>query len=291
MAIHELNQAIAHTLDPNVLLDKIVDAALAQFEADEASVMLLAEDGDSLYVAAVRGERRESLLGSRMPIGQGIAGQVAIQQEPLVLQGQVKDPRMAPLHPRAEIQSALSMPMITRNKLIGVLNVNYTRQPRTIPFGQIKVLSIFVNAAAAGIEAARLYEGQRKVDARYREVLEMVADGIISIDEEQRIVVFNGAAGQLFGYRAEEALGQPLDILLPAEATEAHRRQVRSFGQGPHQSLAMAGRGRLYGRRRDGSLFPVEVGISKRSERGKTLYTAVVRDITNACSRRSGSRA
>ena len=280
VAIHELNQAIAHTLDPNVLLDRIADAALAQFQADEASVMLLDDADDHLYVAAVRGERRHALLGTRMPLGTGIAGQVAIRQVPLVLQGEVKDQHMAPRYPRAEIQSALSMPMITRNKLVGVLNINYTRQPRTIPFGQIKVLSIFVNAAAAGIEAARLYEERRKVDARYREVLDMAADGIVSIDEEQRIVIFNAGAEQLFGYGAAEALGKPLEMLLPAEVAEAHRRQVQAFGQGPDQSRAMAGRGRLFGRRKDGSDFPIDVGISKRTESGKTLYTAVVRDIT-----------
>ena len=171
VAIHELNQAIAHTLDPNVLLDKIAGAALAQFEADEASVMLLSEDGKSLFVAAVRGDQRDTLLGTRVPLGTGIAGQVAASREPLVLQGEVKDPRTLPLHPRPGIQSALSMPMITRNKLIGVLNVNYTQQQRAIPPGQIRVLSIFVNAAAAGIEAARLHEEQRKADTRHRAVL------------------------------------------------------------------------------------------------------------------------
>ena len=281
VAIHELNQAIAHTLDPNVLLDKIADAALAQFEADEVSVMLLDEDGSSLYVAAVRGGRRDTLLGTRVPIGKGIAGLVAARREPLVLQGEVKDPRFVPLHPRADIQTALSMPLITRNKLIGVINVSCIRKRRAFPIGQINVLSIFTNAAAAGIEAARLYQEERKADARYREVLYMAADGIISIDEEQRIVVFSGGAENLFGYRAEEALGKPLEMLVPVEACEAHRRHVQSFGQGPDQSRAMGARDqRLFGRRKDGTLFHVEVGISKRSENGKILYTAVVHDIT-----------
>jgi diguanylate cyclase (GGDEF)-like protein/PAS domain S-box-containing protein len=281
VAIHELNQAIAHTLDPNVLLDKIADAALAQFEADEASIMLLADDGRFLYVAAIRGERRDALLGERVPIGEGIAGWVAARREPLVLEGEIKDPRLAPRHPRAEIQSALSMPLITRNKLIGVINVNCTRKRRTFAAGQIKVLGIFTNAAAAGIEAARLYEDQRRADARYREVLHMAADGIVSIDDEQRIVVFNGGAENLFGYRAEEVLGRPLNTLLPAEAAEAHRLHVRSFGQGPDRSRQMGARDqRLFGRRKDGTLFHAEVGISKRSEHDKKLYTAVVRDIT-----------
>jgi diguanylate cyclase (GGDEF)-like protein/PAS domain S-box-containing protein len=280
VAFHELNQAIAHTLDPNVLLDKIADAALAQFEADEASIMLLTDDGRSLYVAAVRGEGREALLGTRLPIGEGIAGWVAARREPMVLEGEVKDTRLVPLHPRAEIQSALCMPLITRNKLIGVINVNCTRRRRAFPAGQIKVLSIFTNAAAAGIEAARLHQNERKADARYREVLHMAADGIISIDEEQRIVVFNGGAENLFGYRVEEALGKPLDMLLPPEAIEAHRRHVQAFGKGPDESRAMAGRDRLFGRRKDGTLVNIEVGISKRSENSGTLLTAVVRDIT-----------
>ncbi len=280
VAIHELNQAIAYTLDVNVLLDKVADAALAQFEADEASVMLLAEGAEFLRVAAVRGERRETLLGSRVPIGKGIAGHVAAHREPLVLQGEVREAGLAPLYPRPGIQTALCMPMMTRNKLVGVLNVNYTQKARTIPFGQIKVLSIFANAAAAGIEASRLYEDERKTYGRYREVLYMAADGIISIDQDQRIVLFNGGAEKIFGYDPEEVLGKPITVLLPQEMAETHHRHVEAFGQGPDQSRAMGRRERLVGRRKDGTLLNVEVGISKRSENSDLLYTAVVRDVT-----------
>ncbi|WP_332824048.1 response regulator [Ramlibacter sp.] len=281
VAIHELNQAIAYTLDPNVLLDKIADAALAQFEADEASIMLLSDDGLFLHVAAVRGGRHDVPLGTRVPVGEGIAGWVAAHREPLVLQGDVGAQHPAPLHPRADIQSALSMPMITRNRLVGVINVNCIRKRRVFALGQIKVLSVFTNAAAAGIEAARLHEDRRKADARYREVLHMAADGIISIDELQRIVVYNGAAGKLFGYRFEEVRGQPLEMLLPVEAARAHRHHVQSFQQGPEPSRSMAaGKPQLFGRRKDGTLFDVEVRISRRSENGAMLCTAVVRDIT-----------
>jgi PAS domain S-box-containing protein len=174
VAIHELNQAIAHTLDLNVLLDKIVDAALAQLEGDEASLMLLSEDGLSLYVAAVRGAQRDTLLGTRVPIGEGIAGWVAARREPLVLDGRVEDQRFVPPHPRGDIQSALCMPVLTRGKLIGVVNVNCTRRSRAFSLGQIKALSLFTNAAAAAIEAAQLYDEQRRSNARYRKVLEQL---------------------------------------------------------------------------------------------------------------------
>jgi diguanylate cyclase (GGDEF)-like protein len=168
VAIHELNEAIAHTLDPAVLLDKIADAALAQFAADEVSVMLLDEGGDCLYVAVARGEQSAQLLGTRVQIGDGIAGRAAAGREPLVLQGDAKDPTVVPVRPFPT--TALSMPLITRDKLIGVLNICFAHQPRIISPGQIRMLSIFVNAAASGIEAARLYESERKAEARHREI-------------------------------------------------------------------------------------------------------------------------
>jgi diguanylate cyclase (GGDEF)-like protein/PAS domain S-box-containing protein len=279
VTIHELNEAMAHTLDRDVLLARIAEAAMAQFQADEASVMLVTDDGSALQVAAVRGGAREALLGMRAPVAEGIAGWVAAHREPLVLIGEVDDARWRPQHPRPQIQSALSMPMISRNNVIGVINVNCIAQRRTFPQGQVKMLGIFTNAAAASIEAAQMHDARRKADARYREVLQMAADGIVSIDDRQRIVVFSGGAAGMFGYRADEVIGQPLDILLPREAVDVHRLHVHAFAAGPDQSRATAGN-RLHGRRKDGTLFNVEVGISRRSEDGVTLCTAVIRDVT-----------
>lgn len=280
LELHELNQAIANTFDSGVLLEKIAAAALAQFEGDEASVMLLSDDGQFLHVAAAVGAGREALIGARQPVGDGLAGWVATRREPLMLEGEIKDPNLAPLFPRADIQSALSMPMMASNQLIGVLNVNCVRKRRGFSFGQVKVLSIFTNAAAAAIQAVRLHEAQRRAEARFREVLEMAPDGVVSIDEEQRIVIFNAAAERLFGYSFEEVRGRPLDILLPPELVAKHRDHVQAFGEGHEQSRSMAGRTNLHGRRKDGTLFYAAVGISKRSENHRLLYTAVVCDVT-----------
>jgi PAS domain S-box-containing protein len=173
VAIHELSLTIAHTLDLSILLDKIVDAALAQLDGDEASLMLLSDDGQSLHVAAVRGHQREKLLGARVAIGEGIAGVVAARREPFVLaRGTERDPGPVAQYPRADIQSSVSMPIITRGELLGVLNVSSTGRHRTFSVGQIKGLNLFTAAAASAIEAARLYEEQRRSNARYRRVLQ-----------------------------------------------------------------------------------------------------------------------
>lgn len=280
VAIHELTQAIAHTLDPMDLMERIVDASMEEFEADEVSVMLLSADGKSLHVAAAGGARRDKALGTRVAIGEGIAGHVAAIREPLALHGKIRDDTVIPAYLRTGIQSAVSIPMIARNELVGVLNIAYTSQPRSILPGQMRVLSIFVNAAAATIQAARLHDEQRRADLRYRDVLAIAADGIISIDQEQRVVLFTGEAERIFGYTPEEVLGQPLDLLLPPELAEpAISRASWAMGEDglPHGG---AERLRAVARRKDGSLLHVEVGLSAPSGSGEQLRTAVVRDMT-----------
>jgi diguanylate cyclase (GGDEF)-like protein/PAS domain S-box-containing protein len=281
VAIHELSQAIAHTLDQGELLDKIVDAALAQFDGDEASIMLVSSDGSSLFVASVRGgDRRDFLLGRRIPVGKGIAGWVALHGEPMQMHGDVPDPRASPLHPRTDIKSALCLPMITRGKLVGVLNVNCTRQRRSFPVGQINVVSIFTNAAAASISMVALHEQERRADARYREVLQMVHEAVVSIDEEFRIVVFNSGAARIFGYAAEQMLGEPFDQLWAVDVAAVHKQRMHVMGSHAEVTETFTERDRFVGQRADRSFVHLEVGFSVTERGGESLITAVMRDVT-----------
>src|SRR6184192_498870 len=112
VAIFELSQTIAFTLDPQTIISKLADAALQQTDADQVSVLLpAAERNNELYVAAVRGENRERLLGERVPLDESISGWVARQREPLILDGKVNDARFRSLWPHPEIRSAISIPM------------------------------------------------------------------------------------------------------------------------------------------------------------------------------------
>src|SRR5438309_6566700 len=74
VAIFELSQTIAFTLDPQTIISKAADAALQQTDADEVSILLPADDGEEFYVAAVRGENRQSLLAERVALEGSISG-------------------------------------------------------------------------------------------------------------------------------------------------------------------------------------------------------------------------
>ncbi len=95
VAIHELSETIAFTLDPQTVLSKLADGALTQSEADEVSILLPTSDGDELYVAAVRGEKRQRLLGERVPLHESISSWVARERTPLILNGEVSDERFS----------------------------------------------------------------------------------------------------------------------------------------------------------------------------------------------------
>lgn len=180
VAIYELSAAIAHTLDPGTIVNKAADAALQQSQADEASIMLFTDEGDALYVAAGRGERLQAILGERVPLDRGIAGWVARCREPLVLHGEVADPRFAPVQAHPQIRSGISLPMLAGGKVVGVLNANRIRSTRPFEVGQIKGLSILAGLAASALESARLHEALRqeallleaKVEDRTRELEE-----------------------------------------------------------------------------------------------------------------------
>lgn len=203
VAIHELGKAISFSSDLNSILNKIADTALQQCSADEVSIMLPTKGGEELYVAVVRGGRTEN-LGEHAPIEQGIAGWVARNRESVVFKGAVSDPRMAPIRPRNDIHTAVSMPMLSQSKLVGVLNVNITKSHRKFTLGQLKALSILVSIVSPILENTALYIQIRKAEEEYRSIFEKAREGIFRSLPGERFIAANPALAQMFGYDSPE---------------------------------------------------------------------------------------
>jgi PAS domain S-box-containing protein len=109
------------------------------------------------------------------------------------------------------------------------------------------------------------------------DLVDRAFDGLVMIDSQQRIIRFNQGAERIFGYRAEEVLGQPLDRLLPAQFIANHRQHVQDFLQAPEVSRPMGGGLRIVtGRHKDGREFPAEATIAKSlADTPEQCYLAV----------------
>jgi PAS domain S-box-containing protein len=112
-------------------------------------------------------------------------------------------------------------------------------------------------------------------------ILDLVEDAIISVDREQRIVLFNQAAERVFGYAAGEIRGKTLDALLPSGFVQDRGAHVVEFSRSPQVSRPMQGRQGIVARRKTGEEFPAEASVSEfQSEDGWTL-TVILRDIAS----------
>jgi len=151
-----------------------------------------------------------------------------------------------------------------------------TKLPHTSDeFGQ---LARVFDEMAQSIEERERRE--RASEARFTNIVNLAADAIISVDEDQRIIAYNHTAMQIFGHAPVDVLGKPLDLLLPTDIATIHRDYICSFGRESGVTRVMGGGREISGRRKDESVFPAEASISKFIEDGHTVYTVVLRDIT-----------
>ncbi len=130
-------------------------------------------------------------------------------------------------------------------------------------------------------ERKRAEEARRFSEARFSGIISISADAIVSIDQEQRIVLFNDGAEKIFGYSRSEAVGAPLDTLLPERLRAVHRQHVAAFAAGEVTARPMAERqATILGRRKNGEEFPAEAAISRLQVDGQTILTVALRDVT-----------
>jgi len=111
------------------------------------------------------------------------------------------------------------------------------------------------------------------------EIVDLSADGIISLDEQQNIILFNAAAEKIFGYTSGEVIGQSLDILLPKSIHEKHQNYIDSFDRSERVARPMGEKKNLYGVSKSGEPVPLDITIQKHSGKGVFYYTAICRDI------------
>ncbi len=156
-----------------------------------------------------------------------------------------------------------------------------TRGPTAEPFSASARIVLRAAASSLALALARrsLSTTQSEIEARAHAVLDTVVDAIITIDERGTIQSFNDAAERIFGYPRTDAVGQPIHMLMPEPYRSAHGGYLRAYHETGRRKIIGIGR-EVTGLRRDGTVFPMYLGVSEVQLPGEVVFTGIVRDLS-----------
>ena len=137
---------------------------------------------------------------------------------------------------------------------------------------------LFIEISRDVTEYRNLFKELKTSEKKFRTILDTATDAIISIDSDHKIVVFNNAAQQIFGYAREEVLGKDLNMLIPPKYGN-HTRFVKRFLE-TRISTVMGKTLPLTAFRKNGEEFPIELGLSYHEIEKDVTFTVIIRDIS-----------
>jgi PAS domain S-box-containing protein len=201
-------------LDPAAVLDEVVQQAPALVNADAGAFRLL--DGEELVVTAAEGDGAEAALGSRSPAGGWLSGDVVQSGAPVALAEAGDEERLRGLDPMLNAGHAafLGVPVGgPEGATVGVLAV-YASMPREWREEEIEALLAVAASTSAALSNAELYQRVALERERSVAILANIAEGIVAVDRDGKVVLWNSAAEVITGIPASVALSRaPVDVL------------------------------------------------------------------------------
>jgi PAS domain S-box-containing protein len=200
-------------LDPAAVLDEVVQQAPELVNADGCAIRVLEED--ELVVNAAVGAGAEEALASRSPASSLLSGDVVQSRSPVAVEDAAADPRLRALDPMLAANTAyLGVPLAGPEGMpLGVLAV-YAHGARRWRQEEVEAMLALAASTSAALANAELYQRVALEKERSFAILANIADGIVAVDREGRVVLWNQAAEKITGVPASDALGRaPAEVL------------------------------------------------------------------------------
>ena len=140
---------------------------------------------------------------------------------------------------------------------------------------------LLVNVSIDISKRKQAEQALREKEQRFRGIMENVAEGIVTVDEDGLIESFNPAAERLFGYAVDEVIGRNAAMLMPEPQSGLHDVDIRDYLRTGKSTIVGAGPREQRGRRKNGSTFPMEIAVNEVDLGDKRLFVGSLRDITD----------
>lgn len=276
----QISQRLLAELDLPRLQDLIIETVRTELEADRGSLMLLEEDRKALRIVAMSGLPPNVQLGHLVPIDRSLAGWVAVHRQPLVVDssGEVSPPapHMRGVFAEDNIVSAISVPLVAGERVMGVLNAAKVSNGPAFTEDDQELLVLLAAQAAIAIENARLYMAISQSEERYRTLLQHATDAVLLLDAGGRTILdANLALERLSGYRRDELLRidprQLLSELATWPPTSTNNAGIRSSDGAEIETTIHT---------RWGHTTPVAISISAVPYDGQNLLLMLARDMS-----------
>jgi PAS domain S-box-containing protein len=201
-------------LDPAAVLDEVVQQAPDLVNADGCAIRVL--EDDVLVVSAAEGLGAAEAIGTRSPAAAWLSGDVVQSRSPVALEDAGADARMRAIDPMLAAGNAayLGVPLAgPEGAPLGVLAV-YAAEPRPWREEEVEAMLALAASTSAALANAELYQRVALEKERSFAILSNIADGIVAVDREGKVVLWNAAAERITGVPTEDALGRaPVEVL------------------------------------------------------------------------------
>ncbi|MCU1261542.1 MAG: hypothetical protein JWO80_4427, partial [Bryobacterales bacterium] len=283
-----VSRILAAAVDVDPALKKILEAAGANLGWDFGALWTVDEAANVLRCRETWHDQRVN--GSSFALisrdltfapGVGLPGAIWLSAEPKWIEdfAVADDFHRKDFAAQTGLRSGFGFPILAGGKVLGV--VEFLHSQITSPEPELMLtVTVLGNQIGQFLQRKQAEQELRESEARNRAVLQTSQDCIITIDSGSRVLEFNSAAEQTFGYLREDVIGRELpDLIIPPNLREAHRSGLARYlseGEGP----VLGNRIEVSGMHADGHEFPIELSANRIPIEGVALFTAFIRDIT-----------
>jgi len=280
-ALAELSQFALQGGEFSVLLDNSIGLTAEVLQLGFCGVLEVLPSRNEFVLRAGLGWEPGYIGVATFPIERKFqAGYTFLTQQRVVVEDYASDTPFtpSPILKDHNIRSGMTVQIPGHDAPYGVLGA-FSSMPREFDLDDVNFLRSVANVIATAIQRKRVEDAVRNSEVYFRGLLESAPDGIAILDAKSCIQLVNKESERLFGYQRSELIGRRIDVLIPERYRKYHSIYLNTYFSDPRVRPMGVGL-ELFGLRKDGSEFPVEISLSPMTTEEGTVVTAAIRDIS-----------